>query len=634
LGVLPYVNTLFNDFVYDDHFQIVQNPYVHSFRYLREIFTTTVWSFQGAQGVTNYFRPMMTLGYLLTYKIAGAIPFSFHLASVALNGLAVCLVYCLLRLFSGERVALIAAGLFALHPVHSESVAWIAAVTDLELTVFYLATSVLFLRLQDSEHFWRARSAMCATFALALLSKEQAMTLPVMAMIFEHFYRDDRTATTLREKLSRYGPLWAIAVLYFAIRTIILGGVARVVLRPNLSLYQTALSAVALIGKYLGKLIWPAQLTAFYVFHPSNHVTNPAVLAGLASVALSAALFGVLRKRARILSFGLLWIFATLGPVLNARWMPAAVFGERYLYLPSVAFCWLFGWGAVSLWSADVAAMFRPLTRAVPVLLAVIALLYGIRTVARNREWRSDEVLFRQVLEFQPDATLIRADLGGILFQRSDYIGAEREWLHALSTFPGNSYALDSLAVLRQRENRYAESIDYSSQALRITPVYTIMHIHLAETLTVMGRAEEAESQFRIAAALSPLSTQALNGYGKFLFEAGRTADARTEYERSAAVDATSEAYDRLGDIYLSGKESTRAEQAYRRAILVDPFDGHAHIGVGQVLESAGRPEDALREYKAGLQMDPSDPMAKAGLIRICGSTPGKSHSHSGVLNN
>jgi Flp pilus assembly protein TadD len=459
---------------------------------------------------------------------------------------------------------------------------------------------------------------------LALLSKEQAMTLPVLAMIFEHLYRNDRITTSAREKLARYGPLWAVALLYFAIRTAILGGVARVILRPNLSRYQTALSAVALIGRYLGKLIWPAHLTAFYVFHPINHVTNLPVLAGLISIALCAALFGLLWKRARLLSFGLLWIFATLGPVLNARWMPAAVFGERYLYLPSVAFCWLFAGGAVALWGADVSAMFRPFTRAVPALLAIIALLYGIRTVVRNREWRSDEVLFRQILESQPDATLIRTNLGGIFFERGDNSGAEREWLEALSTFPRNSFALDSLAVLRQREHRYAESIDYSSQALRITPVYTIMHIHFAETLLLAGRAEEAESQFRMAAALSPLSTRAANGYGKFLFDAGRTEEARTEYERSAAVDATSEAYDRLGDIYLSGQDFPRAEQAYRRAIRMEPFDGHAHIGLGQVLESAGRAEDALREYNAGLQMDPSDPTAKAALVRIRGNPPGK----------
>src|SRR6266446_772140 len=77
LACLPYANTLLGSFVYDDHYQVVENPYVHSFRYLPKIFGTTVWSFQGAQGTTNYFRPMMSFGYLLFYQIAGPVPFSF-----------------------------------------------------------------------------------------------------------------------------------------------------------------------------------------------------------------------------------------------------------------------------------------------------------------------------------------------------------------------------------------------------------------------------------------------------------------------------------------------------------------------------------------------------------------------------
>jgi protein O-mannosyl-transferase len=123
LAFLPYANIFFNQFVYDDGSQVVANPYAHSFRYLRQIFTTTVWSFQGAQGVSNYYRPMMTFGYLLTYQIAGLVPFSFHLANIVLNGIVVWLVFLILRRFSGERVALVAAGLFALHPIHTEPVA-------------------------------------------------------------------------------------------------------------------------------------------------------------------------------------------------------------------------------------------------------------------------------------------------------------------------------------------------------------------------------------------------------------------------------------------------------------------------------------------------------------------------------
>ena len=104
--------------------------------------------------------------------------------------------------------------------------------------------------------------------------------------------------------------------------------------------------------------------------------------------------------------------------------------------------------------------------------------------------------------------------------------------------------------------------------------------------------------------------------------------DARGEYERSAAVDGTGEAYDRLGDIYLNWKDAPRAEQAFRRAIGLDPFDGHAHIGLGEILESTGHPGDALREYEDGLQMDPSDPIAKAGLVRIRGQAPANPNPH------
>src|SRR5579864_5991221 len=104
LAFLPYSNILFNLFVYDDGFQVVANPYAHSFRYLRQIFTTSVWSFQGAQGVSNYYRPIMTFGYLLTDQIAGVVPFSFHLANIVLNAIVVCLVFLILRRLSGERV--------------------------------------------------------------------------------------------------------------------------------------------------------------------------------------------------------------------------------------------------------------------------------------------------------------------------------------------------------------------------------------------------------------------------------------------------------------------------------------------------------------------------------------------------
>jgi protein O-mannosyl-transferase len=133
-AALPYLNILSNDFVFDDNFQVVGNPYIWSFQHLKEVFTANVWSFQGP-AVTNYYRPMMTLGYLIDYKLFGLRPYGFHLASLLLNALVVCLVFALTQRLTGDRGwAFVAGAFFALHPIHTGSVAWIAGVTDLELT--------------------------------------------------------------------------------------------------------------------------------------------------------------------------------------------------------------------------------------------------------------------------------------------------------------------------------------------------------------------------------------------------------------------------------------------------------------------------------------------------------------------
>jgi len=628
LAFLPYSNIFFNWFVYDDVFQVVANPYVHSFRYLRQIFTTSVWSFLGAQGISNYYRPMMTFDFLLAYQIAGPVPFSFHMVSILLYGIAVWLVFLLLRRFSGERVALVAAGLFALHPIHTETVAWIDSLSDLNLAVYYLATFLFYLKLPETKEKTWPRAMMCVTFALALLSKETAMTLPVLAMLFEHFYRDDRFTTTLKEKLSRYSALWIVAALYLTVRAFIMGGIAAVVMRPNLSWHDTVLSAIALIGSYLGKLVWPARLSVFYAFHPSRHFTDANVLLGLAGIALCAIIFAALWKRAHIVSFALVWIFLPLGPVMNARWMPAGVFGERYLFLPSVGFCWLIAWSAVQIWNGSVPAVPRLAARAVPVLLCIVALMYGVRAVSRNRDWGDEALLYRGVTETQDDSSVIRTNLGSMAIDRGNWELAEREWQDALSIDPTNAYALDDMALLRQRQERYPESVDYSRRALRSFPAYTTAHINLAETLAAMKRSPEADWQFRVATTLSPLSTRAHNSYGKFLLAQGRSDDARAEYERSVAADFNAEASDQLGDIYFAWQDFPRAEKAYRKALAANQFDTHAHFGLGRVLEFTRRPADALREYESGLVMDPTDAVAKAAAIRLRAGASAQADSH------
>jgi Tfp pilus assembly protein PilF len=622
LALLPYLNALGGGFVYDDRQQVLDNPYVHSLQYVENIFGSTVWTFQGAQGLTNYYRPLMTLAYLFCYSLYGPVPFGFHLLNLVLHAAVVLLLFALTRRLFGDRLlALLAAGLFAVHPIHTESVAWIAGITDLELSVFFLLTFYLYLRLGDGAASRLTAAATLLAYALALLSKEQALVLPFLAAGYEHFYRPERDATTLREKLSRYLPLFSLAAAYVAFRAFGLGGFAPSVSRPEMGWTSVALSALALTGQYLWKLTWPLQLSAFYVFHASQSPAEPQVVAGLAGLLACTLLFLWLWRRDRLASFALLWMGATLAPVLNARWMPAGVFAERYLYLPSAGFCWLAGWAAVRIWRKAAAAEnsggFRVMRRAVPVAVAAVAVLYGARTVERNRDWRSDEVLYTKTLEQQPDAQIIRTNLGAIYFDRGDLAAAEREWTASLG--PGRPYAstLNNLGLLRAQQERYDEAIDFFEQAIRERPKYMSPHRNLAKVYAETGRDQDAEQEYRLAVELAPLSAGARNEFGQFLLGRGRPADAQEQFAISAQADPNPEAQVNLGNLLASAGDVERARAAYRSAVALNPFDSRARFGLAALDESAGRLAEALSGYRAGLETDPGNAQAREAVLRL-----------------
>ncbi len=624
LAVLPYANTLFNGFVYDDHTQVLNNPYLRSFRYLREIFSTTVWSYIGAQGGSNYYRPMMTFGYLMCYQLFGPLAYGFHLASIVLHAAAVCLVFMVTRrIFQDRGLAFGAAGLFALHPVHTESVAWIAAVTDLELTLFYLLTFWFFLIVPKAGggRSALAQLGMTASYALAILSKEQSLTLPFLATVYEHFYREDHAETTGPQKVARYGPLWLLLVAYVLFRLRFLGGFAPVLQRPGLDWSAAVLSAFALLGQYAGKLLWPVNLVAFYVFHESRTLLDWRVIAGIGVLAVGGMLFLGLWRHARQASFGLVLFFLTLLPVLNARWMSGNVFAERYLYLPSVGFSMLATWAVARLWGY-VSGRSPAGRRGLALALSMLVALCTLSIVTRNRDWHDDQVLYARTLAAQPDSWHIHNNLGTSYWSRGDTKAAEQEWREALRIKPANPLALSNLGLVRAREKRYEEAVQLFQQALKLQPKFVDAHLHLGDVYLETGSRDLAELQFRAAVALAPLSAPARNHLGQLYFASGRTDEAEEQFRRSVENLPTSLALDRLGGIYFRRGARGEAERAFRGALELDAADDFAHFGLGELYAQAGRNAEAVREYEAGLVTNPSDPEALKALDKLKRQTP------------
>lgn len=627
-AALPYLNTLRNGFVYDDLTQVMNNPYLVNFHHLRQIFSTGVWSYIGQQGVSNYYRPMMTFGYLLCYQIFGQVAFGYHLVNVALHVAVVCALFGLtLALCRRQEVAFVAALIFALHPTHTESVAWIAAVTDLELTLFYILTFWLFVGLarRGGRRSPLAFAGMVVCFILALLSKEQALTLPLLATIYEYTCREDRAFTTGAQKLARYSVLWLLAGGYLLVRTRLLGALAPVNQMPTLTWPQALLSAFSLIGHYVEKLLWPVTLCAFYVFHKSVSPLSPHVIVGLTVTAILVAVFVALWKRARLASFGLLWFLVTLAPVLNARWMAANVFAERYLYLPSAGFCWVLGWCVVATWSAARGSS-RRLQRVLEAGFAALLVLCVIRVISRNRDWNNNVRLYTRTLAQQPDAYQIRNNLGTIYWRQGKAAAARKEWEEALRLHPRNTIVLNNLGLFYAGKKDYAKATEYFRQAMQLKPAYTDPHLNLGETKEKMGQLQAAELQLSAAVALAPLNVRAHNELGKIYLKKGEEAQAERQFQLSVESNPNSAAFDELGALYGREGQSAEAARVYEQALTLNSYDSVAHFGLAAIYSAWQRPEKAEKEYEAGLRTDPRNLKAIAALRQLrLDKTNGKS---------
>jgi tetratricopeptide (TPR) repeat protein len=608
-AALPYLNTLRNGFVSDDGMQVLDNPYIRTFHHWAKIFTTPVNSYIGVE-TPKYYRPLMNVAYLLCYQVFGPHPFGFHLVNVVLHMVVVCAVFLLTkRMFQDRNLALMAAVLFAIHPIHTEAIAWIAALPDMQLSLFYLLTFWFFLAgaRPGGRFSYFAQLAMAGSFLLAIFSKEQAVTLPLLATAYEHFYRADRAQTRPAQKVLRYAVLWLLTVLYLLFRVRVLGKLSSGWGNYGLTWYQAFVSAIALVGQYLWKVLWPVDLRVFCLFHPSGGLFDPAVVGGVVALAVSCALFFFLWRRARPLSFGLVWMLVLLAPVLNARWMPSVVFAERYFYLPSVGFCWILGWGFLRL-RARASARGAVWSKALAAAFGILVALCSLRIITRNRAWRDNFTLFANTLAVCPDANYIRRDLGAAYWQIGDVESAEREFREALKVEPQSSYNWSSLALVYLKKQHYSEAIEYYRKAIEFDPYNADAHLYLGVTYMETHSLELAEPELRTAVSLFPLNSNARNVLGKLYLDEGRSAEAEEQFRQSVEIEPNIMGYGRLGRIHWRRGDVKLAEQEWREALRLAPNDSTISNNLGLVCTNQGRYTEAVSFFRKAIELKPDDP--------------------------
>lgn len=486
-----YFNTLYNGFVIDDIQQVVNNHLIKDIRYIPEIFSSSVWEFEGRH--SNYYRPLIFIIYMVVYYVFGIEPWGFHLVNILFHCSASVIVFLIvsrlmrdscsetkphLSLTKGCQEELmsapfITAFLFATHPIHTEAVAWIAGVMDLSFTFFYLLSFYLYIRSSEEHLSFKGTYLLSVvSFSLATLCKEPALTLPAVLIIYDYTFRKEKKVSF---SLKRYIPYLIVAAVYFIMRFTAVEGLAPVKTDIKLSLYQYIINIFVLFSQYLEKLVLPINLNIWHVFRP---VTSLFTAKGIISFLVTAAFLGcvfITLKRNRFVFLCLSFIAL---PLLPSLYLPALgienAFAERYLYLPSVGFVFLLA--LLITWVKDN----RPTwVLALTVTLLLVIGIYSISTVSRNAVWRDSLSLWTDVIKKSPDSAIANQNLGYALYSQGRIDEAIEQYKISLGLNPRLIDAHHNLGVAYAIKGFINEAIYEYQIALKLQPDFAEAHSNL-----------------------------------------------------------------------------------------------------------------------------------------------------------
>ena len=560
---MAYANSLGGDFVFDDTDQVVENQNIRSWDNLGTAFTTHVWAFRDRSVTLDtppplpYYRPLFTVMLTIEYQLFGLWPQGWHLVSLLLHILcAVGVFYVILRMSRRNLLALFAAIIFAVHPVHSESVSWISGMTDPLFGVFFLASFSLYLkaREQGKEGAVDRRVFMLslAMFVLAAFAKETALSLVILIFGYELIETSANRGNRLLSAAKRALPFAAAALIYLIPRYLVLGDMMwKNPQAPDRPLAYTVLTLPFVICSYIAHLIWPVGLSVTYNTHFVTNVTSPRFLLPAAALGLALAALVVYRKKiGREVWRGLLLIFVALLPVLNL----GQVSQEEYLVFDHYLYISVAGLGY---------------------LLA---------------------------------AGLFKASAFGSKGMQTQVPEPSRP-AYAVASFFVIVLALTVVAAFENRS--WADSYSLWSNVARIRPEYWAAHYNTGLALLDAKRFDEAHSSLERAVGLKPDEPSVLAALGRSYDGKGEISNAVASFKRALEINPEMfEAHNDLGTVYFRNNDYAAAETSFATAVRMKPEAWPSRFNLGLCYARLGRTDEATRELERVVQAAPEDALA------------------------
>jgi tetratricopeptide (TPR) repeat protein len=583
---------------YDTPVYLTENPWVRrglSIDGLRWAFT----EFHAAN-----WHPLTWISHMADVQVLGMRPGPMALENALWHAANACLVLVFLERATGELgKSLLVAALFALHPLHVESVAWIVERKDVLSTFFGLSSLLAWLRWTRAGSRG-AYAASLALLALGLLAKPMLVTWPFVLLVLD-FWPLARLRLGFRRLALEKVPFLLLSVLssIATVRAQQAGGAVQSF--ENFRFGARLANAAVAYAAYLGKTFLPVDLCFYYPSSPRGLPAAHVVGCGLLLLAASAAAIA-LRRRAPWLLAGWLLFLGTLVPAIGIVQVGGQAMADRYTYVP------LLGVFVAVAWSL-------PLARPVAASAAAVACAaLGGLAWRQVGFWKDTRALAEHALAVSPGNYMAHDVLGIELVGAGRLDEGAREFRAALSIAPGDLQAASNLAGALQRLERHAEAETVLRKALALSPRAADLHRRLAIVLEHENRNAEALAEVDLALASDPRDPFALHVRAIALEALGRFDEARNDLARSIEILPGEAAVRmRLARLLLRRGDVDAAEAEIRAAIALDPGNAEAHRGRARALLLRGREAEAIAELRETLRLSPEWGIALGDLAWI-----------------
>ena len=614
--------------------------------------------------VAGNWHPLTMWSHMLVCQVSGLDPWGHHLANVLLHCLNAGLLFLLLQRMTGATWrSLLAAALFAVHPLRVESVAWVSERKDVLSACFGLLALIAYARYAEairpkaelglpkpegrgsrseaggsSSLSLRPAAAyyLLSLFCLGLglMSKPTLVTWPFVMLLLDYWPlgRLDRSAlhapcSSLLRLVGEKIPFFVLAALMSIVTFLVQQSVGAVAEAESLPLGARVGNALISYGRYLRKLLWPTDLAVFYP-HPEHWPLGLVMLAAGSILGISALLW-VQRRQYPFMLVGWFWFLGTLFPMVGLVQVGGLSMADRYTYIPLIGVVIMASWGA-----REFTLRWRHQVWALAAAAGAILLLWLALTRQQIGYWRDSEALFRHALKTTENNALAHHNLGIALGGKGETDEAIHEYEEAIRLNPAYALAHNNLGLAWVRKGQREEALVQFQEAIRLKPDFADAHNNLGLTLGEKGQVDEAIRQFQEAIRLKPDYAKARGNLGNALAMKGQRDEAIHQFQEAVRLSPEyAEAHNNLGIALAMKGQRDEAIRQFQEAIRLKPDYAEAHNNLGIALVRNSQSDEAVRQFQEALRLKPGYADARKSL-EILLATPADSSKPPGTVTN